>query len=717
MRSYRDLDIELAGFTRGAGRERFRVRVIDSPAGGQRDIEASTVEAPADLRTRLGRLDRRELSSEELVALGEVLGSLLLPPSVRDFYYRSLERLGMDEGLRLRIRADTAELGQVPWEYSYVCRPETATECKGPEGFLALDRRVSIVRFEVLPQDTAVLRPVTSGKIHFIGLLAEPDEPALPRLDLQREELNLRHSLDEAEGVRTRFLQPGRLDQLEDALREPCEVFHFAGHGELAAKMGEERGAVEGTGRLLLAREGGGVNALDADQLALMLTARGVRLAFLGACEAARRDSRSPWSSVATALVRRGIPAVVGMQATVRDVNAVAFGRSFYAALTAGRSVDSAVTEGRVAVHSRGGMGERDWGTPVLYLRSRRSILFPPPQGRMRSNALLLLAPFLLLSVWFALHIEPYLSGRMSVWLGRIGITAGGLAVLAGAAKVIAGQVNAAMREVDGSRLMSLLRRRWLTPALWVATVVAALLAGTTTSLYLESTGGEPAGVTINVKTQRGQPFDALPQLEVTAQRRLDGRPLVLHRPPGRLIVSAQQPVGWTLRDGTIDLMPWRRGVITIPRDLERRELRILRLALNTTLDSSVPGAGEPTPDRPAKLLVRIGSSDYHLEGLGRSAIYLGAGLEDLKQRIAEEPVDARNQSLEQCLLGGDRAPLAIWNTTPQLIATRSIAADEAVRVEVVGANALGRVAVRDIMATELSTERIETKCLGRNVP
>ena len=92
---------------------------------------------------------------------------------------------------------------------------------------------------------------------------------------------------------------------------------------------------------------------LSGEKLAINLKGRGIRLAILGACEGGRRDEINPWTGVAPALTKASIPAVVGMQYTIRDANAIAFSRQFYRALAAGQPIDAAVTEGRLAIFNQ----------------------------------------------------------------------------------------------------------------------------------------------------------------------------------------------------------------------------------------------------------------------------------------------------------------------------------------------------------------------------
>jgi CHAT domain-containing protein len=104
--------------------------------------------------------------------------------------------------------------------------------------------------------------------------------------------------------------------------------------------------------------------------LAPLLQQAGVRVAVLGACNTGRRDGISPWTTIAPALVERGIGAVVAYQYEILDHAAIEFSRMFYSALAAGFSVDEAVATGRLAILSACGPDDCEWGIPVLYMRS-----------------------------------------------------------------------------------------------------------------------------------------------------------------------------------------------------------------------------------------------------------------------------------------------------------------------------------------------------------
>lgn len=375
MKSYRNFDLELTDHAGGGGSaETFRVRVAFSPAGEQRPREAAQVELDRGLRDTCGRLDRRELDLAGLLQLGKTLGGLLLPPVARSFWDRSLAKLEEGEGLRVRLKLDSWALADLPWEYVWLPARDAAAGQEDASGFLALDPRISLVRYELLSESVGGLDPVGDGPLRLVAVMASPSD--LPPLDVLREANALREALKLRPDVELDLVMEGSFPALERALHRGAHMFHFAGHGRFDRAMAEKAGTVEGQGFLLFNDAAGRSVEVAADRVVVNLRGR-VRLAVLGACLAARRDPGNPWLGIAPALVRGGLPAVVAMQATVHDKSAVAFSARCYETLADGGSIDDAVTAGRLAIFNEGGPADRDWGVPVLYLRADSGVLFP----------------------------------------------------------------------------------------------------------------------------------------------------------------------------------------------------------------------------------------------------------------------------------------------------------------------------------------------------
>ena len=216
---YHDFDIEAFDHEKGAdGDRRFKVRVADSPAGQQRIGRAEQVSLPADLRPRLRRLSKRKLDRGEMIDLGEQLANLLLPGQARRYLDRSRAMLDPGEGLRIRLRLDTYALADLPWEYLYIPGPDTPSDQRGLEGFLVLDRRISLVRYELMAQKTERLDPVGTGPLRLIALLADPRDPGYPELDLETERLNIEKAMSKVSGIEVEFFPGGRVIDLEEAL-------------------------------------------------------------------------------------------------------------------------------------------------------------------------------------------------------------------------------------------------------------------------------------------------------------------------------------------------------------------------------------------------------------------------------------------------------------------------------------------------------------------
>ena len=348
----------------------FKVRVLRSPAGEMAAGRAITSQCDeTTLQSQLRALDARELDREGLFNIGRLLGLLLLPAaqkdgeiSVRELFTRSLDKMGADAGLRLRLQL-APELSAIPWEYMYLDR--TGSTGDSMLGFLALDPRISIIRHEPLPIAPATAK--VTGDVNVLAALASPDN--LEPLNLKVEAEVLHKALNGQPGIALTVQQDATLDGIEKALGN-VHVFHFAGHGRFLQRAGDKPGTVTGTGEIAL--DDGNV---DAEQLGVNLRSQGVRLAMLGACETGRRAGAFEWDGVAPALARADVPAIVANQYSILDKCAIAFSGRLYSALTGGLSIESAVQAGRLAVYNADQTG-RDWGAPVLYLRAADGALF-----------------------------------------------------------------------------------------------------------------------------------------------------------------------------------------------------------------------------------------------------------------------------------------------------------------------------------------------------
>jgi hypothetical protein len=192
----------------------------------------------------------------------------------------------------------------------------------------------------------------------------------LAQLDAEQEWARLKGALEPlvSQGlVEVDRLEDGTLAALPRALRlREYHVLHFIGHG------GYDEEAQDGA--LALEDAAGKTRLVTGRDLSMMIRHRSLRLVVLNACEGSRTAPDDPFSGVAQALARAGIPAVIAMQFEISDPAALAFSQSFYQAIADGLPVDVATVEARRSMFADD--NEIEWATPVLYLRSTDGRVF-----------------------------------------------------------------------------------------------------------------------------------------------------------------------------------------------------------------------------------------------------------------------------------------------------------------------------------------------------
>jgi tetratricopeptide (TPR) repeat protein len=380
--NYLDFELEIG---EGRGRE-YAVAVLRSPAGEAR----GTMHFPFDelaLENRLlnlqnillrsGGKHRRVLSQEEQAVqdFGRALFDTLFSGEIRSYYDMSLrEAAQQGRGLRLEMRIRPPELNALPWEFMY--DPRQAE-------YVCLSRQTPIVRYLESPR---LIRPLTvTPPLCVLGMVASPKDQ--PSLDIEREKQRVERAIQglQARGlVELEWLTGQTWRDLQRAMwGGPWHIFHFIGHGGFDTSTDE--------GFIALADSAGQTHCLSATRLGRLLADhQALRLVLLNSCEGAKSSERDIFSSAASILVHRGIPAVLAMQYAITDRAAVELARAFYEALAYGMTVDEAVVVARKAI-SLAVNNTVEWGTPVLYTCTPDGVLFqmaerpyvapPPPEG------------------------------------------------------------------------------------------------------------------------------------------------------------------------------------------------------------------------------------------------------------------------------------------------------------------------------------------------
>lgn len=337
--------------------DRCQARVVDSPAGqAATEFALPVVESGAPASAQ---------------ALGQLLYAGAFGGDVGVLLTRSRDQAqATGKGLRIRLRIDpqSPALAALPWEYLYV---------DGWGTFPALSTQTPLVRYVELdqPERTA---PATRP-LRILAAIPSPADAA--PLPVEKEWMRLQTAVAPlvADGsvVIERLAAP-TLGALQDRLRAvDVHVLHFVGHGVFDVRRGE--------GGLLFENEQRQGQLVPAGQLAALLRDEGLHLVFLAACEGARTGPSDVFGGVATRLVQQAIPAVLAMQLPVSVQAASTLACEFYKAVAGGYPLDAAVAEARKKLYAAG--EPREWGIPVLYLRTPEGGIFARPAQQEKAAA------------------------------------------------------------------------------------------------------------------------------------------------------------------------------------------------------------------------------------------------------------------------------------------------------------------------------------------
>ncbi len=313
---------------------------------------------------------------------GNKLHDLLFGGAVGEDFGRLVK-----DGFCLRLHLPP-NLEALPWEYLAI---EGEFLFKGRENFLI--RKPSLEERATKTQD--VIPPLRQ----LVIISNPPDLPDSKKLDVVKEKRLIKDALkplmDKGRLV-VKWEYEASLERIHDALLafDP-HIIHYTGHGG----FDEEKGGV-----LLLEDGSDKSQNVSGTDLAGRIAGRDVRLVVLSGCQTAEAKTTDSFSSVAGALVSKGVPAVIAMQQSIRDDSATTFASRFYKALASGEPVDLSLSEARLSMSTPRSTKENpephsfvDWGIPVLitladdlHLLSLDTAapppLPPPPKGFSKVN-------------------------------------------------------------------------------------------------------------------------------------------------------------------------------------------------------------------------------------------------------------------------------------------------------------------------------------------
>jgi WD40 repeat protein/CHAT domain-containing protein len=274
-----------------------------------------------------------------------------------------------DNGVRLKLQIEPAELTALPWETLHDGNDWVSTQ-----SILPLVRKLD------LPENRRPLQKLQirgALRILFVGASPADLEPLKVEKTADELESLLAEPIKKKRIVFDKLLN-ATLDDVRKALLKDYHIVYFAGHGSPEGIfLDDGQGDVE-TQAGKKVRTNGDKSLVSAETLAEGLRGKQTRLVFLAACETSKTSegSRLMRGFAQDLADRANLPAIVAMQYFISDMQANPLTTQFFAALAAGRPVDTAMAEARAALIKKGQVS-RDVFSPVLYLQANDGALFP----------------------------------------------------------------------------------------------------------------------------------------------------------------------------------------------------------------------------------------------------------------------------------------------------------------------------------------------------
>ncbi|MBI3840957.1 MAG: CHAT domain-containing protein, partial [Thaumarchaeota archaeon] len=343
-------------------------------ANGPRQAAAAVTlpRQPGEYRKELDRLLQEEFGgspshsplSSGLQALGRDLFAAFFPEPLRDCLEQSVLAVA-PKGLRVRFEVPS-ELGDIPFEI--LCSPRDHKL-----GALVLQPRLSVARTLTGLHPLRLPEP-SDARARLDVLIVVACPKGVPPLEEDNEIGSIERALP---GV-VRALAPSVLQRLG-----PCSQSDHPGatraklservkrmHNPWAALIiahGQYDDAARQVNVLLESEEGLPDPVAGVTLAGLLAGAPQLRFVVLNLCLGAVAAPKEPFAGIAHALIRAGIPAVVGMQTEVTNLAARRFSASLLGGIFGNLTVDEALSSARNAMADLG-RTKCEWCTPVFFL-------------------------------------------------------------------------------------------------------------------------------------------------------------------------------------------------------------------------------------------------------------------------------------------------------------------------------------------------------------
>jgi hypothetical protein len=312
----------------------------------------------------------------DLQHLGGRLFEMVVQGSVRDMFFEATGRFYADAGfasqfMPFEIIVEDYAVAGWPWEYMF-----------NPRRREFLCQEFHPISRDIFERTPLIVRERAKGKLRIlliVGVL--PQDPEITPEDEIEHIQKVFSTYLATEDVEIQPIQGRDAVDVEKRLQEgDYDIVHFYGHAAYDAARDE--------GYLKLDRGADRVpDRWYASVFASALARHNIGLVFLNACETGRASDVLDRSSVAGALLAKGVPAVIATQFTMPDNASHKFSSLVYNGLVLGRPLTDAMRDGRRAMIYANGSRFIDWGIPVLYASEPQMMVFRQPRNRRLRDA------------------------------------------------------------------------------------------------------------------------------------------------------------------------------------------------------------------------------------------------------------------------------------------------------------------------------------------
>lgn len=320
------------------------------------------VGVPGDILLTLDLIEKDQTDGTLLKHLGKRLYEIILPHPIHTlFNVTEAVARSQQRKIRTRLTIEPDALASLPWEFTY--REEMGY-------FLAANPDTVLSRYLDLPLPAGYIRR-REGPLHMLIIISDPsDQIRLNPDEWERMILKALHRPRQDGLITTTTVKRAIYDEIYEALlaRQP-DIIQFVGHGIYR----------NGKGYLLLVnKETNKTWEVDDERFADIFLGFNRRLGLvnLATCESAKSESQRSFVGIAPKIVQMGVPAVVAMQYNVLISTAEIFLENFYKSVAGRKPVDWAVQQARNAISIIEGLDNREFATPVLYMRAEDGNIF-----------------------------------------------------------------------------------------------------------------------------------------------------------------------------------------------------------------------------------------------------------------------------------------------------------------------------------------------------